>query len=287
MVDATALGENGAYKIIVMDAGLLKIGWPKLDAKFNWWNDPTGPTGFGPGPGSGEAVYWVGKPVYYTPWLYAVHTDVLYHQIGKFGFNIDLCKGVNTISTPIALDEYVVPSRQWQHIAANSHLNGDDYKYIIKFDETTQTWMPVAPTDNLDPLEAWYIYIKDGWDYSSLILMVNSDDGHEYCMPTRNLAAGWNLIGPNPIFPQGSMPVDDALSSIMQTPAGLPGYTQVVSPVVRCQDAWYYVPGMKIAPNMLSGRGYWVWMENPDILVGFGFSPLPDQLSKIYSYWGW
>jgi hypothetical protein len=286
MVDATPLGENGAYKIIVMDAGLLKIGWPKLDAKFNWWNDPTGPTGFGPGTGSGEAVYWVGKSVYYEPWLYAVHTDVLYEQLGKFGFSVKLCKGVNTISTPIALEESVVPSRQWQHIEANSGLTGG-WKYLIKWDEVNQEWNPVAPTDTFDPLEAWYIYLYDGWDCSSLILMVNSDDGHEYTMPTRNLAPGWNLIGPNPIFPAGSMPVDDALSSIVQTPAGLPGFSQVVSPVVRCQNAWYYVPGSKFAPDMESGRGYWVWMENPDVLVGFGFSPLPDQLSKIYGYWGW
>jgi len=280
MVDADPIGDNG-WKVIVVDAGLLKIGWPMLDAQFNWWNDPTGPTGFGPGTGTGEAVYWVGKSVDFTPWLYVVHTDVLYNQIGKFGFYIKLCKGLNTISTPIALEETVVPSRQWKDIVANSGLAGK-IKYTFKWDDAGQGWIPV-PSDStmtFDPLDAWYIYLFD--DCESLILMVNSDDGHPYSMPTRNLSAQWNLIGPNPLFPMGSMPADDALSSILQTPSGLPGYTQLISPVVRCQNAWYYVPGMKYAPDMQSGRGYWVWMENPDTLVGSGFSPLPDQLSKIY-----
>jgi hypothetical protein len=68
-----------------------------------------------------------------------------------------------------------------------------------------------------------------------------------------------------------------ALSSIEQTPGGLPGYVQAISPIVNCQDSWVYVPGMDDR-GMESGRGYWVWMENADTLVGFGFTPLPDKI---------
>jgi hypothetical protein len=268
--------------VIVKDAGLLKIGWPRLNAEFNWWNCPLGPTGFGPGTGTGEAVYWCGKCVDYTPWLYQVHTDVLESQLGKFGFYIKLCKGLNTISTPIALEQTVVPSRKWKDIRANSNLDGE-IKFVVRWDDVTQTWQPVSDDDFFDPLNAYYIYLFH--DCLNLILMVNSDDGHPYSMPTRHLSAGWSLIGPNPIFPEDGMPVDDALSSIVQTPAGLPGYTQVISPVVRCQNPWYYVPGMRHAPEMRSGCGYWVWMENEDDLIGFGFSPLPDQLKRVW--WRW
>jgi hypothetical protein len=278
IVDATPLGVIGC-NVIEIDAGLLKIGWPRLDAQFNWWNAPTGPTGLGPGTGDGETVYWCGKKVDYTPWLYAIHTDVLYNQIGKFGFYVELCKGLNTISTPIALERTAVPSREWGDIVANSGLAGK-IKFVMQWDEVGQSWGPVNLTDNFDPLNAYYIYLFE--DSLNLILMVNSDDGHPYAMPTRTLnvpaGGGWFLFGPNPIFPDHEMDVDDAVTSLMQTPNGLPAITQVISPVVRCQGSWYWVPGMKYAPDARSGRGYWGWLENSDILVGYGFSPLPDQM---------
>jgi len=271
MVDATPLGVD-AGPVMAMDAGLLKIGGP-LDARFNWWNHPTGPSGMGPG--LGEPVIGLGPPIFFSPWLYVVHEEVLDEQIGKFGFFIPMCKGLNTLSTPIALEETVVPSRQWQDIVANSGLGGK-IKYVDRWDPVTQTWQAVAPTDYLDPLDAFYIYFFEGG--LNVILMVNSSAGHPYAMPTRDLEARWNLIGPNPLFTNPGMPVKPALSSIVQTPAALPGYTQAISPVVHCQPSWAYTPEMPgPGPMMLSGRGYWTWMENPDTLVGFGFTPLPDS----------
>jgi len=272
MVDASPLDPGiNAGPVIVMDAGLFKMG-PYLNAWYNWWNDPTGPSGFGPG--NGEPVIWTGfHPVDYVPWLYVVHTEVLDEQIGKFGFYLKMCKGLNTLSTPIALDEFVMPSRTWGDIVNNSGLAGE-IKFVDRWDPTTQAWVSVTPTTFLDPLDAFYVYFFHGPQY--VILYVNSSDGHPYCMPTRGLSAGWNLIGPNPIFPNPGMKVPVALSSIAMTPDALPGYTQAISPLVQCQDAWIYVPGMPPPPpTMKSGRGYWTWMENPDTLVGFGFSPLP------------
>ena len=272
MVDATALGSNSG-PIMVVDAGLFYMGFHPLPGRFNWWNHFTGPSGFGPG--NGEPVIWVFAEVWYMPWLYVVHTDVLDEQIGKFGFAFHMEKGLNTLSTPIALEEYVVPSRQWQDIVANSSLE-DQVKFVTRWNPATQLWESVAPTDTLDPLDAFYIYMYEECHW--VILMVNSDMGHPYSMPSRALSADWNLIGPNPLFgPPPFMPVDEALSSIEQTPAGLPGYTQVISPIVSGQEAWYYVPGMDNVPNMWKGRGYWLWMENPDTLAGFGFSPLPHK----------
>jgi hypothetical protein len=271
MVDTTDLGDNDG-PVMVIDAGLLKLGFPCLNAKFNWWNHATGPSGSGPG--NGEPVLWIGMPVKFEPWLYVEHTEVLEEQLGKFGFYIKMCKGLNTLSTPIALEQNVVSSRTWGDIAANSGLAGK-VKYVIRWDDAAQQWEDVLPATTLDPLDAWYIYMYDECD--SVILMVNVDPGHPYAMPTRTLATGWGLIGPNPIFDESYMPVDEALTSIELTPDGLQGYTQAISPVVGCQPAWYYVPDMD-PEDMLSGRGYWVWMENGDILVGFGFTPLPDQL---------
>jgi hypothetical protein len=275
MVDYEGILPDTSMSVLEDDAGLLKIGKPWLDATLNWWNDPTGPTGFGPGTGDGEPVKWelgwMVWPVKFSPWLYVDHADVLCEQIGKFGFFIPMCKGLNTFSTPIALEAnpgVVSPaSHTWADILANS--GNPLHKPIQRW--TGTAWDIVSGTDTVDPLEAYYIYfIEPG---VNIILYVSSADS----MPTRTLSAGWSLIGPNPLFSEDGMPVRYALSSILLTPSGSPGYTQVISPVVQCQDPpWAFVPDMEgEGPMMLSGRGYWVWMENVDILVGFGFTPLP------------
>jgi len=111
--------------------------------------------------------------------------------------------------------------------------------------------------------------------------MANVSNSHPFAMPTVQLNAGWNLIGPNPLFNYSGMPADQVLASVVQTPDGKPGYTQVISPQVKGQRAWIFVPGTKDAPSMESGRGYWIWMQNPDTLAGFGFTPLTDMLLKM------
>ena len=280
MVDATPLAPgNNDGPVFVMDAGLLKIG-KGLNARWNWWNHPTGPSGMGPG--NGEPVLRIGPPVNFVPWLYVVHTEVLDEQIGKFGFYIPMTKGLNTFSTPIALDESALPSRQWGHILTNNP--GLPVLWIDRWDSSSQSWQSVAAGDDIDPLHAYYIYMLAP---SPIILYVNSSDGHPYAMPVRGtvigpenpnpMTVGWNLIAPNPVWPPWpGMPVRPATTSILLTPAGLPGLTQVISPNVFSQPAWAWVPTMPgPGPLMGTGRGYWVWMENPDTLVGFGFSPIP------------
>ncbi len=286
-VDPLSFSGCGVYEI---DAGLLKLGWPCLDAKFNYWNSYLGPSG--EGPGNGEAVEWCGKPVKFVPWLYVEHCKVLEDQTGYFGFYYDVCKGVNAISTPIELsngkdyngqpiltgDAGTIPSSEnWGVILENSGIALTDIKFAVGWDASSQMWELLESTDKLEPLNAYYVYFKN--DCEKLIMLVNADGTS---MPTKQLYTGWNLVGPNPLFGVDEMPADDVLVSVAQTTTGTPGYSQVVSPIVSCQHAWYYVQGMKCAPDMLSGRGYWVYMLNPALLVGFGFSPLPDQLGYIY-----
>lgn len=283
----SSIGANDG-PVDPLDAGLLKIGRPGLNAELNWWNHPTGPSGMGPGI-LGEPVLWegpgsmgpLGGPSYmhhgvdFTPWLYVDHAEVLCEQVGKFGFFVNLCKGLNTFSTPIALDELVEPSREWGDIYDNSDLTGK-ILFIDRWDAENQQWVPdIEDDETIDPLDAYYIYSMS--DSTNIILYVNSSAGHPYSMPTQEMYAGWNLIGPNPLWPDDGMRARHALSSVALTPDGLPGYTQVISPVVFCQDSWVFVPDMEgQGKKMRSGRGYWLWMENDeDILVGFGFSPLP------------
>jgi hypothetical protein len=286
IVDTDHLGVNQGM-VFTLDAGLLKIGGPPLCARLNWWNHPTGPNGAGPG--FGEPLLWkMGGSVDFVPWLYVEHTQVLEEQIGKFGFFIPMCKGLNTFSTPIALEETVVPSRQWIEILTNSGVSPGDVKFIRQWNAATQDWedidMTDAVPDYVDPLYGFYIYLRKGG--VNLILMVNSSHSHPFTMPTRQLygdrtasdpdLTGWNLVGPNPQFMNPGMAAKVALSSVQMTPSGLPGYTQAISPNVWCQPPWIFTPDMPgPGPTMISGRAYWVWMENNDMLVGYGFTPLP------------
>jgi hypothetical protein len=275
MVDVAPLGITDG-PILVMDAGLLKVGYYPLDATLNWWNHVTGPSGMGPGivqppdivgntvP---EPVIWVGAPVTFSPWLYVDHHEVLDEQVGKFGFYLPMCKGLNTISTPIALEDDIVPSNTWADILDNSDLVGK----VKPIQQWTGTgWTTVDYDAPVEPLEGFYIYMLEPG--LNVILFVSSDDS----MPMRDLTTGWNLIGPNPLFGEDFMYARHVLSSVENTFDALPGYSQVVSPIVWCQDAWAFVPDMMgPGPEMMSGRGYWVYMANPDTLVGFGFTPLP------------
>jgi hypothetical protein len=147
-------------------------------------------------------------------------------------------------------------------------------KFVDRWNAENQLWESVAPSDELNPLDAWYIYMFE--ECNSVILLVSAVDD-AWSMPQRTLPDQWNLIAVNPLFPEDGMWTNEALMSIKQTSGGLPGLAQVVSPVVRCQEAWHWVPGMD-GEWMEISRGYWVWMENSDILVGFGFTPLPDKL---------
>ena len=275
MVDVAPAGSSstGAWMFSV-DAGLLKIGCFPLDAQFNYWNDTTGPKFIS---GQGEELMWCGAPVCFEPWLYECCATTISDQLGYFGFTIPIVKGLNTLSTPIALEQVKVNSRKWSDIVANSNLGGK-VKYADRWDGATQKWVSVGPNDTLDPLDAWYVYFYDTAG-PNVILLVNTDMGHPYAMPTRTVNAGWDLISANPLFNNEGLKVSDATSSIKLTPAGTPGYTQVISPVVKGQNAWIYTPGDQNCPWMDIGRGYWIYTQNNDTLAGFGFTPLPETLT--------
>jgi hypothetical protein len=284
--DYIGIGQVSSAPVKHFDAGLFKKG-PFLNAQYNWWNDPTGPSGMRPG--HGEPLIVCGDPmsVKDIPWLYVPHTIAMDDQTGYFVYPVRLSKGLNTLSTPYALeeggtviDDYELPaSRTWAEIRANSCISGM-YKYICRWDEAQQTWVQVYDDDVLTPLDAWYIYMKQP---RPVWLMINSDKWQSDAMPTRTLdvpaGGGWCLISSNPQYDDMGMPVGVALSSIEQTPDGKPGYTQVISPIADSQDPWVFVPGGDdydpyCTPWMQGFRGYWVWMENIDILVGFGFTPI-------------
>ena len=248
---------------LVVDWGMLALG-SDVDARYNWWGDPTGPSGFGPG--LGQAIHWCVfcTRVEFEPWLWDFHAPMLENHIGKFGFAICMDRCWNTFSTPIALDDTV---DTWGELVNFSPglIPGETVGAAVEWNGSE--WVAAG---ELTPLKGIYVFVIEP---TCAILLASADDS----WPTRSLSGGWNLVGPNPPFCDYGMEVYAALRSIEETSGGLPGYTQIISPPVSGQDSWYWVPGMSgpgDSPWMTNGKAYWVWMENPDILVGFGFTPI-------------
>ncbi len=258
-------------------------------AFYNWWGDASGPSGFGPGTGSP-----VTGTMNYEPWL-TKPADVVLEtgksnfgleigspNIGGDGYRYGLEPGWNTLSFPLALE-----NNTWQ--AVTHAGDGLDYAVACTWDSTNQRWVQMTATSKINPLDSVYILMND---YDRLPVAISPDPTNP---PVKMLQAGWNLVGPAYDLVPLNEPVDDitlwwgepygtslvkALASVEQTPAGLTGYTVVVSPSIN-PESWVYTPGDGTEPDMDATCGYWVYMKNPVELVGFSSTPLDMP------WWAW
>jgi hypothetical protein len=176
--------------------------------------------------------------------------------------------GWNIISTPIKLD-------------ANSNtldkiLDITSFEIAYRWDSVNTIWVPLttATPYAVNPLEAFYVKIK----VATTANFVASQN--PLSPPVRDLKQGYNLIGAAPPFEVVAfkeMPVNQALISVVLTPAGLRGYTMVISPPLN-QAGWVYTVGADNPPNMSPFIGFWVFMENDDTLAGFSTTPIPNPV---------
>jgi uncharacterized repeat protein (TIGR02543 family) len=138
------------------------------------------------------------------------------------------------------------------------------------WDAANEIWVgPLSGVYQLLPLDAIFVKLAA----SGTAVFVPSEELTS--LPSRDLVAGLNLIGPAPAF-NGvefpAMPLDQALVSIEYAPGGLRGYIMVISPALN-QPGWTYALGGTIQ-DLLAYKGYWVVMENPDTLYGFSTTPI-------------
>jgi hypothetical protein len=76
--------------------GMLAVGAQHVDARYQWWADPTGPSGFGPG--FGQPIVWVlAADVEYIPWLWAWHATCPLNDVDGDGVcgDVDNCPVFN------------------------------------------------------------------------------------------------------------------------------------------------------------------------------------------------
>lgn len=251
-----------------------------LIATLNYFGHLSGPS-CGPAPvahdpsqqslalGQGDAVsHWVE----YKWWLTDSFKDVRDDLIRYYGSDcydegyvvqttpiVPLYQGWNTMSTPVALDQRADTMGE---IAA---LGGWMQNYVIGYSyDPVSGWDLLDANFQLKPLEAVYVRMA-GPDTLPILLRATN------YMPARDLAAGWNLVGPNFGFwsqNTWSMPVDETLSSI----AGSWGVA--LSPdMPGQQEAWACTPATAHDEDMYVGDGYWVFVTQPTTLAGFRMAP--------------
>lgn len=300
--DRTEIEDN----MIILDLGILSnggdvtfnninngyIGLPYSDeeeiyepyASHNWWGDPSGPSGIGPGTGSS-----IMGTLLYEPWLTRPADEVKETGKSYFGLEIGspfiggddyrngLNPGWNTLSFPLALED-----NSWKSVTESG--DGLDYMIAYSWNPGYQQWFQVTNNTLIKPLDAIYIRMNSS---DRLPVQINPEITGP---PVRSLYRGWNLVGPAYDLVELSEPIDDhylwwgepyetpvntALASVEETADGKTGYSIVISPAIN-PDTWVFTRNEdESVPGMDATRGYWIYMENPDQLAGFSTTPLP------------
>jgi hypothetical protein len=243
-----------------------------VNAKYNWWGDASGPiytaaTGASVDvsnpEGTGEDIT---DRVTYYEWLYQPIADVIADNAAYYTRAVSLSVGWSTLSTPIILDA----SGDTVDEVVDSAKITIAYWYDTSDVDTDGTyWEQITTGYELEPCDAIYIKMNAT---DSVILKYNATDTST---PTRELYAGWNLIG---LANLETKHVDDAVQSVANTPTNLPGYSQVVSPSMN-SSSWTYSSGQSYTDqDMLIGEGYWIYMQNDCTLAGFTITPLQPSL---------
>jgi len=186
------------------------------------------------------------------------HTATTAPHQDRSTFTVVLNSGWNLFSTPVLLEG---GHSQFSHIFAS----GEQEKVVQALGWDGSLWYAPKATDEVRPLYAYYLRVKDGEVANATIVPSTALSSP----PVRSLTAGWNLIGPAPGYEEdgfGSKPVDEVLITIEGE------YSIVLSPGLN-QPSWTYVPGDS-ARDLLPYKGYWVFLNNPDTLAGFSTTPL-------------
>jgi len=251
--DISGNGSWGIYNTYTAGADVLAL--------YNWWGDATGP-------GAGTSAYAstatgsgdnVSVEVTYTPWLHKPKADVVADNANYCTQRVSLAVGIHTLSTPALL---ITTADTIAELMPDYATNMEYcYKYV------NGIWSNIGG-DTLTPCHAYYIKMTVA---DSVLLKYAAN---EYYTPSKALTAGWNLISPANL---STMYADDAVASVKLTAAGLPGYSQVISPSMNATP-WSYSSGEGNATvEMIVGEGYWIYMQNAATLAGFTIFPLvPD-----------
>ncbi len=206
---------------------------------------------------------------------------------------VPLDTGWNLRSTPLALE-------------GDEFWNTDGIDAVLRFDSETQSWELVTDS-SMEPLDALYMHATERNQYGIIF------DRDLTSPPLRELQSGWNLVGLalevtdywyNPSY-YGYLTYlyddnyacvgEDALNPVVFDSNGNTALEMVISPYQYLSysddddGSWYFYQYQWIwIPEVRSGEvrndcdeyvqnfgGYWLFMQNTDILPGQTVTPLP------------
>jgi hypothetical protein len=183
---------------------------------------------------------------------------------------MSLVSGWNTLSTPVKL----ISTADSIDELIPAHMTIGYY-----YDATG--WHQITTGYVLNACDAVYVKMSIATD------VLLKFDASAWTMPSKALNAGWNLISLAALDSDGKL-ADVAVASVYQTAAGLPGYSQVISPSLNATQydlyrntgaSWSYSSGQTAAADsMFAGLGYWVYMQNAATLAGFEITPIAPDL---------
>ena len=248
-----------------------------IGCQYNWYGSATGPyysaltgatvTKSNPN-GAGDKIT---DYVTYYPWLHKSKADVVNDNASYQACTMKLVSGWNTLSTPVKLIS-----------TADSIDELIPAGMTIGYYFSGGTWQLITSGYVLNPCDA--VYVKMGTEKYVLLKF----DASAFSTPSKSLAAGWNLISLAYLDSAGKK-ADLAAASVLKTAAGLPGYSQVVSPSLNATQtnmfgvagtSWAYSSGetSTSAQTMYAGLGYWCYMQNAATLAGLEITPIAPDL---------
>jgi len=200
-------------------------------------------------------------------------------------FQLPMDEGWNVRSSPIAV------GTSWGQM--KSMGEGLMYEAVVMWDAEHGQWVEPSSGSVMAPLQAYYIAMSER-DQIGLIM-----SRQPTAPPQRHLYVGWNLIGVAPYVDSlGRIGIYKALETINYVPGGLPGWLVAISIgdwleyeeefwyngiLLRKpwyekwfeQDEWITFAADEQWKWMTSGGGYWLFMDNDDILGGYSYTPFP------------
>ena len=178
------------------------------------------------------------------------------------GMSLD--EGWNVVSTPVKLESTGNANRFGNIIPTG---------VLAAYRLYGNNWYAVTSYYVLKPLEGIVVNVDTGGTECYFV----PEDGLS-APPTRSLYTGWSLVGPAPGYDGGfpATPVMEVLACMI-TGGGIYvelSFSNVVSPALN-QPGWTFNPWYYGSePDMLPYKGYLVYMEKYDTLVGNSMTPL-------------
>ena len=220
-----------------------------FNCEYNWYGSASGP-----------GLLLVLGSTDTTPWLHVSKATVVTANAAYIAQSVTLGVGIHTLSTPALL---ITTADQISELMP-SYATNMAYCYKV----VDGAFVNIG-TGVLEPCSAYYIKMTVA---DTIVLKYAAN---LLSTPTKALTAGWNLIG---LASFNSMDSPYAVVSVLKTAAGLPGYSQVISPSMNTASWSYSVGEAAASMYMYPTEGYWIYMQNASTLAGFTIFPLVPDL---------